>query len=64
MDATQRELILQRWNVCKHELLPELKHEVGALTPKLEKVIQVAGRFAVRGRFRGSGSGLAFCLKT
>ena len=30
---------MQRWNVIQHELLPELKGEVGALTPKLEKVI-------------------------
>lgn len=30
---------MQRWNVIQHELLPELKNEVGALTPKLEKVI-------------------------
>ena len=36
MNATQRELILQRWNVIQHELLPELKNEVGALTPKLD----------------------------
>lgn len=39
MDATRRKLIMQRWNVIQHELLPELKNEVGALTPKLEKVI-------------------------
>lgn len=39
MNATQRELILQRWNVIQHELLPELKNEVGPLTPKLERVI-------------------------
>lgn len=39
MNATQRDLILQRWNVIQHELMPELLHEVGALTPKLERVI-------------------------
>lgn len=39
MDATQSELILQRWNVVQHELLPELKNELGVLTPKLERVI-------------------------
>ena len=39
MNATRREMILQRWNVVQHELLPELKNEVGALTPKLERVI-------------------------
>lgn len=39
MNATQRELILQRWNVIQHELLPELKNQFGVLTPKLERVI-------------------------
>lgn len=41
MDATRRELIMQRWNVIQHELLPELKNDVGTLTPKLEKLIHV-----------------------
>ena len=41
MDATRRELIMQRWKVIQHELLPELKNDVGALTPKLEKLIHV-----------------------
>lgn len=39
MDATQRDLIMQRWNVIQHELLPELRNDVGTLTPKLERVI-------------------------
>ena len=39
MNATRRDLIMQRWNVVQHELLPELRNEVGPLTPKLEKVI-------------------------
>ena len=30
---------MQRWNVIQHELLPELREQVGVLTPKLEKVI-------------------------
>ena len=30
---------MQRWNVIQHELLPELRSELGALTPKLEKLI-------------------------
>ena len=30
---------MQRWRVIQHELMPELRHEVGALTPKLEKLI-------------------------
>jgi hypothetical protein len=39
MNATRRNLIMQRWNVVQHELLPELRNELGWLTPKLEKVI-------------------------
>ena len=41
MNATRPELIMQRWNVIQHELLPELRNDVGTLTPKLEKVIYV-----------------------
>jgi hypothetical protein len=39
MNTTRRNLILQRWNVIQHDLMPELRSELGALTPKLEKVI-------------------------
>lgn len=39
MNSTQRNGIMQRWRVVQHELLPELKSEFGALTPKLEKVV-------------------------
>ena len=39
MNATRSELIMQRWNVIQHELLPELREQVGTLTAKLEKVI-------------------------
>lgn len=39
MNATQPDLIMQRWNVVQHELVPMLIDEMGALTPKLEKVI-------------------------
>ena len=41
MDATRRELIMQRWNVVQQELLPELRDQIGALTPKLEQVIHI-----------------------
>ncbi len=30
---------MQRWFVIQHELMPELRNEVAALTPKLEHVI-------------------------
>ena len=39
MNATQRDLIMQRWNVIEHELFPELRRDVGTLTAKLEQVI-------------------------
>lgn len=41
MDPTRRDLIMQRWNVIQHELLPEVKNDVGTLTGKLEQVIYV-----------------------
>ena len=41
MNTTQRTLVMQRWNVLQHELMPELKQECGSLTPKLEKLIHV-----------------------
>ena len=41
MDATRRDLIMQRWNVIQHELLPEVRADVGTLTAKLEKLIHV-----------------------
>lgn len=39
MNASRRDLILQRWNTIQYELLPELRGEVGTLTPRLERVI-------------------------
>lgn len=39
MNATRHEQIMQRRNVIQHELIPELKDDIGTLTPKLEKVI-------------------------
>jgi hypothetical protein len=41
MNATHRELILQRWNVIQQDLIPELRNDVGPLTPKLEKLIHI-----------------------
>jgi hypothetical protein len=41
MNANRQDLIMQRWNVIQHELLPELRNDVGMLTPKLENVIYV-----------------------
>jgi hypothetical protein len=35
MNATERDLTMQRWNVIQHELIPELRNDVGTLTPKL-----------------------------
>lgn len=39
LNATLCSLIIQRHNVIQHELLSELHNDVGALTPRLEKVI-------------------------
>lgn len=39
MNTTQRNGIMQRWRVVQHELMPALRNEAGALTPKLEQVI-------------------------
>src|SRR4030066_1327487 len=39
MNTTQRNGIMQRWRIIQHELMPELRSEVGALTPKLEHLI-------------------------
>jgi len=41
MDITHRELVMQRWTVIQQELMPALQDEIGPLTPKLKKVIQV-----------------------
>ena len=39
MNTTQRNGIMQRWRMVQHELMPELRSEVGALTPKLGQVV-------------------------
>jgi hypothetical protein len=41
MNPTQRPLIMQRWNVLQHDLIPELKQQRVSLTPKLEKLVHV-----------------------
>ena len=39
MNTTQRNGIMQRWRIVQEELMPELRSEVGALTPKLVQVV-------------------------
>lgn len=39
MHPTPNHQIMQRWHIVQYELIPELREEMGALTPKLEKVI-------------------------
>lgn len=41
MNNTQPTHFLQRWNAIQYDLIPELKEEVGCLTPKLEKLIHI-----------------------
>lgn len=39
MNATQRTGLMQYWRVVQQELLPELRYEIGEMTPRLEKLI-------------------------
>ena len=41
MNLIGRDLIMQRWRVVQHDLMPELKRECGALTPRLEKLVHI-----------------------
>lgn len=34
-------MLMQRWDVIQHDLIPELRNDVGLLTPKLERVIHI-----------------------
>jgi len=43
MNTTQRDGIMQRWNIIQHELMPELRNEVVGLTPKLVKLVHIRG---------------------
>ncbi|MES3020282.1 MAG: hypothetical protein V4857_01735 [Pseudomonadota bacterium] len=44
MSPTRPALILQRWNAIQYDVLPQLRAEVGVVTPKLERVIYVLER--------------------
>ena len=57
-NTTQRELIMQRWNVVQGELLPELKEELGALTPRLEKLIHTLDWVRIEEFVKGSWQGV------
>jgi len=39
MNNTKAEMIMHRWNVIQHELIPAMREQVGTLTPKLERLI-------------------------
>ena len=39
MNTTQHTGIMQRWRIVQEDLLPELRNEIGALTPKLVQVV-------------------------
>jgi len=41
MGAIRRERLTQRWTIVQQDLLPELRTELGALTPKLERLIHI-----------------------
>jgi hypothetical protein len=41
MNTTLSQKFLQRWNAVQQELIPDLREEIGALTPRLEKLIHI-----------------------
>ena len=41
MDATGRDLLMQRWHVIQHDLMPELRQECEVLTPRLAKLVHI-----------------------
>ena len=41
---------MQLWRMIQHELMPELRSEVGALTPKLEQVIHTLEWARIHGK--------------
>lgn len=41
MNATRPALLMQRWNAVQYDVLPELRADVGVVTPRLERVIYV-----------------------
>jgi hypothetical protein len=57
MNTIQRELIMQRWNIIQSELLPELHTVIGALTPKLEKLIHILEWVRIEELLPGTGQG-------
>ena len=49
MNAKRHELIMQRRNVIQHELLPELRNDVGPLTPSFREGHPHSGCFWMSG---------------
>lgn len=41
MNATTPKQIMQRWQIVQGQLLPDLRQQIGSLTPKLEKLIHI-----------------------
>lgn len=58
MDTTQRTRIMQRWQIVQHELIPELRNEVGVLTPKLERVIHTLEWVRIEEFVKSAGCGV------
>jgi hypothetical protein len=58
MDSTQRGLIMQCWSVVQQELMSKLRWEVGPLTRRLEKVIQVLEWVQIEGFVESALSGV------
>ena len=58
MDAIRPFEFMQRWLLTQHELLAQLVSEVGALTPKLEKVVHVLEWARIEELVAASGTGV------
>ena len=49
MDATQREFVMQRRAALQRDLMPELQHQCGALTPRLKQLAHVPDWVRIEG---------------
>jgi hypothetical protein len=58
MNATGLDLIMQRWNVIQHELIPTMIDETGAMTPPLEKLVHVLDCVRIEEFLNASWSGI------
>jgi hypothetical protein len=51
-------MIMHRWNVVQHELIPAMREQVGTLTPKLERLIHTLEWVRIEEFTKGAWSGI------